>query len=87
MQNKNFNHKEIEQCRISKKPIDTTKERYSILVECEGRKINSIGFYKGQLLLDLIKGNLNSISQELMNKHKKIAGSMLQRLNAVMRGN
>jgi hypothetical protein len=80
METKNFNHKEVEICKISKKPINTTKEKYAIVVECEGREIYSVGFYRGQLLLDLVRGNLTSISQELTERHKKLAGGMINQL-------
>lgn len=86
METKKFNHKEIEQCKISKKTIDTTKERYAIIVECEGNNIYSVGFYKGNLLLDLVKGNLSSISQELVERHKKLAGGIMQQLKPMLQG-
>ena len=84
MEKKSINHKEIEYCRLSKKPINTTKEKYVILLECEGKDIYSVGFYKGELLTELIKGNLDLIQKELMERHKKLAGGMIQKLKSVM---
>jgi hypothetical protein len=84
METKNFNHKKVEICKISKKPIDTTKEKYAIIVECEGKDIYSVGFYRGQLLLDLVKGNLTSVSQELVERHTKVANMAIQKLNSLV---
>lgn len=84
MEKKSINHKEIEYCSLSKKPINTTKEKYVIVLECEGKDVYSVGFYKGELLTELIKGNLETIKKELMERHKKLAGGMMQQLKNVM---
>lgn len=43
---KKFKHNKIEQCKISKKDINTEKERYCIILDCHGEIIEGIGFYK-----------------------------------------
>ncbi len=63
MKTKTFNHKEIEICRISKKEINTEKDRYSVILDCEGDEIYSTGFYKTDELKDLIKGQGKIIAQ------------------------
>lgn len=80
VQTKVINHKEVEICNISKKPIDTLKDKYTILLECEGEKIVSIKFYKSNLLLDLIKGNGELIKKDWENKQKLMVGNILNKL-------
>jgi len=76
MQNKKIVHNKIETCKLSKKQIDTTKENYAILLDCRGKEIHSMGFYKNQILKDTIKGNLQKVQQGIM----KLAGGMLSKL-------
>lgn len=75
---KKFNHNEIEICSLSKKKIDTTKENYAIIVDCEGRKIRDIKFYKQEELRNLIKGNVEKITKRMMEKTQKLAGGVLR---------
>ena len=80
VQTKIINHREIEKCKISKKPIDTMKDKYSIIVECEGEKIVSTGFYKSELLLDLIKGSGELVQKELLKKQGEMVNNILSKL-------
>ena len=80
VQTKIINHRDIEQCKISKKNIDTMKDKFSIIVECEGEKIVSTGFYKSELLLDLIKGSGELVQKELLKKQGEMVNNMLSRL-------
>jgi len=73
---KKFNHKEIEICKLSKKPINTSKDDYSIIVDCMGDKIMSIEFYKTELLRDLIKGKGEKVAQALQERTQKLAGTI-----------
>jgi len=84
MEKKKFNHSEIEKCRLSGKSIDTTKEKYSIILDCDRNNIYSIGFYKGELLLDLIKGKMNLLRKELVSKHRRLANAMLYKLKPML---
>jgi len=77
---KKFTHNKIERCILSKKKIDTEFEKYSIVLDCDKDTIYSIGFYKGGVLQDLIKGNVELIKKELLERHKKIAKGMLGQL-------
>ena len=76
MENKKIIHNKIETCKLSKKQIDTTKEDYAILLDCRGKEIHSMGFYKNQILGDTIRGNLQKVKQDIM----KLAGGMLSKL-------
>ena len=80
VQTKIINHRDIEKCKISKKSIDTMKDKFSIIVECEGEKIVSIGFYKSELLLDLIKGGGELVQKELLKKQGEMVNNMLSKL-------
>ena len=77
---KKFKHNEIEKCSISKMEIDTTKDDYSIIVDCRGEEIKAIKFYKTELLLDLIKGNGEKVVKELQRRTGAVAQSMLERV-------
>ena len=79
-QHKNFKHKEIETCNLSKKDIDTLKDRYSVILDCEGEQIKSIKFYKSELLSDLIKGKGEKVMKELMQRTQALAGGMASKL-------
>ena len=87
MEKKNFTHQRIEKCKLSKKSIDTSKERYIILLDCNGRDIETIGFYNEELLKDLIKGQLESVRKEILEKYRSVAGGMMNQLKGVLAGN
>jgi len=80
MKKKTINHEVIEQCKITKKPINTETDRYCIIVECYGDNIQSVGFYKAEQLSSIISGNLEIVKKELSDKYKRIAGGMMNRL-------
>ncbi len=77
---KEFTHEKIEICKISKESIDTTKEQYVILVDCTGKKVASIGFYKLKYLKDLMKGKGEIITNQLMGRSMKLASGMLEKM-------
>lgn len=79
-QQKKFQHNEIETCKLSKKKIDTTRENYSVILDCQGKEIKSITFYRTDLLVDLIKGNGEKVAKELMDKTMKVSGTMVSRM-------
>ena len=86
MKVKRFEHQKIEKCKLSKKPIDTEKDNYAIILDCKGDKIERIGFYKSELLNDLIKGNLGSINEELTNQYQNLAKGMIGSLKKAVLG-
>lgn len=61
-QKKQFTHKRDQVCKLSKKPINTAKDKYAIILDCDGKEITSYGFYKQDLLKDLITGNLKKVA-------------------------
>lgn len=84
MEKKKFNHQKIEKCNLSGKSIDTTKEKYSIILDCDQHNIYSVRFYKSELLFDLIKGKMNLIRKELVDKHQRLANQMLGKLKPML---
>jgi len=76
MKTKKFKHKEIEVCVLSKKPIDTSKDDYSIIVDCRGDEIKSKKFYKTELLISLIKEKGEKVIQALQQRTQEVAKSM-----------
>jgi len=76
MENKKIIHNKIETCKLSKAKIDTTKEDYAIIIDCRGKEIHSMGFYKNKILGDTIKGNLQKVKHDIM----KMAGGVLSKL-------
>jgi len=84
MQHKTFEHKEIEQCSLSKKSIDTLKERYSVILDCEGEQIKKIKFYKTDLLKDLIKEKGEKVIEMLKQNMQDMAGGMAGNVLAKM---
>jgi len=83
MKSKELDHARIQKCNLSKKSIDTSKEKYSILMECDGDEIVNAKFYKPGLLHDIIRGNMEKVKKVLMDRHKSIAGSMMKGLVGV----
>ena len=86
MKIKKFEHQKVEKCKLSKKPIDTEKEKYAIILECEGNEIETVGFYKAELLNGLIKGNLEKINKELTNRYQNLAQGLMGSLKKVAFG-
>lgn len=77
MKTKKFDHNKIEKCRISKKDINTESESYSVVLDCDGEVIRCTGFYKSEELKNLIKGNTEKVTQNLLNKQAKLVKGML----------
>lgn len=84
---KKFKHRRVEICTITKKDIDTKKDRYSIILNCEGDIINEIKFYKTDILRDLIQEKGERISkilrQQIMEDAKHMAESVLQSVGVI----
>jgi len=74
---KKFKHNKIEKCRISLKDINTEKEQYAIIVDCDKDKIMKVGFYKLDLLRDLIKGNGKLIEMSFLERQREIINKLL----------
>jgi len=77
MKTKTFSHNEIEKCKISKKDINTEEERYSIILDCDKENIYSIGFYKTELLKDLIKEKGKEVVKTLLGRQKDVMNNIL----------
>lgn len=82
-QKKKFEHNEIEQCKLSKKNIDTLKDDYSIILDCRGEEIKSVGFYKTDLLKDLVKEKGEKVLNALQQRTMGVAEGMLQRFGLI----
>lgn len=84
---KKIRHNKYETCKLSKKRINTEKEDYAIILDCRGNEIKSFGFYKLDLLRDLIKGNFervkNAVKENVMGDVMKTAKKMLTRMGVV----
>lgn len=80
---KKFKHKEIEICKISKKKINTKKDRYAIILDCNGDKIESIGFYKSEVLKDLIQGKGQLVANKVTDNVYNMASSILERAGII----
>jgi len=83
-QKKEFEHEIIEVCKLSSKKINTYDERYAIILDCDGEQITSIGFYKLGRLKDLMEGKGEIIKEDLVEKYKGMAGSLLNKLPQVV---
>ena len=77
-QKKYFEHNPIEQCNISKEPIDTLTERFSIILDCDGEQITSIRFYKLNRLRDLITGKGKIIMNDFLKRQREVVGNVLK---------
>ncbi len=75
--NKTFDHEEVEKCKLSKEEIDTSADRYTIMIDCDGDQITDVGFYKTNYLKDLFYGEKKMVSDMLMNRTGKIVNSAL----------
>lgn len=80
---KTFKHNKIETCKITGKPIDTQKEKYAILLDCEGDVIGSIGFYKADILEDLINKKGELIQKQIMSNALQGAKSVLEGMGVI----
>jgi len=84
MKTKKFKHNKIEIGKLSKKEIDTDSEKYSVFLDCDGEEILSIGFYKTEMLRDLIKGKGKLVEQSFMERQKDMAGKVMTNLSKIM---
>jgi len=76
MESKQFTHSRIERCKISKEDIDTKNDRYAIILDCNSNEITSIGFYKLDVLRDLIKGNGKIIQDSFIKRQKSMVNQI-----------
>ena len=74
-------HNKKEICKLTKQTIDTTKERYVILLECNGKEIESVGFYKYRLFKELLLGNIKEAQKHLMENSKRLLGGILSKFS------
>lgn len=81
MKEKKILHKNVEICKLSKQEIDTTKEKYAIILECDGDNVFNVSFWKHEGLLNLIKGNLLKVSQIAMQRIGNMASGMLRSIS------
>lgn len=72
-------HKKIEICGISKKPINTDKENYCVLLDCMGKEIKSVKFYKAENLNSLIKGNIDKVTAILWKRTQQVTNNLVSR--------
>lgn len=79
MKSKEFTHNDIEECKLTKKKIDTSKEKYAIILDCDGDKIFSIGFYRMEEFKEFMKGNVENVTQETLNLAGNMLGGMLNK--------
>lgn len=83
MEKKEFTHNKIEICKLSQKEINTLRENYVIMLDCQGDKILKIGFYKGDLLKNLIKEKGEKVMKALMEKTQSFTNNMLQKIGLI----
>lgn len=87
MENKKFEHQIAEECKLSHEIINTKEDKYCVILDCDGRDIIAIGFYKRDVLNDLIKGNLaivhDAVKRNTEDKITNMARSMLQKVGLV----
>jgi len=83
MKTKKFKHKELEICSLSQKKINTSKDDYSIIVDCRGDEMKSIKFYKTELLINLIKAKGEKVIQELQQRTYGLARNILRKAGII----
>ena len=76
-QTKKIKHDEIEICKLSKKKIDTTKDNYTIILDCQGKEIHGVGFYRHEEFSNFIEGKTNLVTKQLLNKQVAVAENLL----------
>lgn len=64
MTKKKFEHNRKEPCNICNKEIDTKVESYSVLLDYNGEKGLSKGFYHRDCLKNIIKGNMKVVEDK-----------------------
>ena len=84
MKTKKFNHNDVEKCKLSKQDIYTEKDNYAIVLDCIGSSISSIGFYKAELLKDLIKGKGKKVAKTFMEQAKQMSQGIMKNIGIVM---
>ncbi len=84
MKTKKIEHSKYETCKLTKKKINTEKDQYAIILDCNGDEIQDFGFYKLDVLRNLLVGNLKEVKEEVkeevMGNIMNTAKGMLSRL-------
>ncbi len=80
MEKKILQHDRFQVCGLSKKKIDTTKDNYTLIMDCQGENIVSYKFYKTELFVDLVKGKGKMIEENVMERSQKKAFAILDRM-------
>lgn len=78
---KKIKHNRIEMCRLSKKKIDTEVDNYTIVIDCKGNNIHSVGFYKTDLFTELVSQNYYKLKKEIAMEYLQKASRLLMGIN------
>jgi len=79
---KKFEHKETEVCLLCEKSINTSLDKWNVIIDFNSDSLYGIGFYHKDCLNDLIKAQGKVIENNFKNKLSKFVGGMLNRLPA-----
>lgn len=83
MEKKKFTHKKLEPCKICGLKVDTSIEKYVVLIDYKGEEQYGIGFYHLQCLKHKMKGGDVSTQLEGIKRWgesiiSKVAGTEIQ---------
>lgn len=79
-QKKLFEHNEKEKCLLSGEEIDTRREKYKIVLDCDGDDILEIKFFRKGYYDSLFDANKEEVSNVLMKRTLGLAGGVLNKL-------
>lgn len=80
MKEKRIAHNKKETCNFSKEEINTEKDEYSIVIDCKGDEIESVKFYKTKYLSEIIKGNIQKLSNHMLQGAQNVAENMMEKI-------
>lgn len=75
---KKFKHSKEEKCILCEKQINTTKDNWAVIIDYIGDKQDKAGFYHQKCLKDLLKGNVEVISNKFKDKLREFTQGMLK---------
>jgi len=74
---KEIEHSEEEKCLLSDTMIDTRREKYKIVLDCDGDEINFIQFFRKDVYDSLWSENKEEVSRAIQGRIMGLANNVM----------
>ena len=80
---KRFEHNEVEVCKVCKKDIEMTRDRWTTMIDYNANDQEGIGFYHTECLKEIIKGNMKIVEDKWKSHGRRMLKGIMGNLRGV----